>query len=183
MVELGEDYQFGRFNRANKARDIGPISEPPYYALRVYPLTRKSMGGPAINIYAQVMSTSDTPIPGLYAAGELTGVAGINGKHGGSGTFLGPSVLTGRIAGKAAAGASRVGATAVRYAQPMAAQAETMPNRPAGQPGYWHYDAVHKLVATRSYTCNRCHTGNVSAQTSDKPEVMLTRLNTCTSCH
>ncbi len=183
MVELGEDYQIGRFNKTSKSPNIGYISEPPYYALRVYPLTRKSMGGPLINIYAQVMDTASLPIPGLYAAGELTGVAGINGKHGGSGTFLGPSVMTGRIAGKAAAGASRAVQEPVRYTPLQLPQEQIIPNRAPGQPGYWHYDAVHRLVAARKYTCNRCHSGNVAEQTADKPEVMLTRLPTCTNCH
>jgi succinate dehydrogenase/fumarate reductase flavoprotein subunit len=184
MVNLGEDYQFERFSQADKPGTIAPISDPPYYALRVYPLTRKSMGGPKINIYAQVMSTADVPIPGLYAAGELTGVAGINGKHGGSGTFLGPSVLTGRVAGKSAAAAARLNsAEPVRYTQPAQPTEEIIVGRAFGQAGYWHYDAVHRLVTARGYSCDRCHSGNLAEQTSDKPEVMLTRLTTCTSCH
>jgi len=185
MVELGEDYQFGRFDKTNRTATIGAISQPPYYALRVYPLTRKSMGGPVINIYAQVMDTTDLPIPGLYAAGELTGVAGINGKQGGSGTFLGPSVLTGRAAGKAAAGEAKRLATleVTGYAARKLPEEEIVVNRPVGQPGYWHYDAVHRLAAARSLGCANCHSGNITAQTTDKPEVMLTRLSTCTNCH
>lgn len=185
MVQLGEDYQFGRFDKTNRTATIGAISEPPYYALRVYPLTRKSMGGPVININAQVMDQTDLAIPGLYAAGELTGVAGINGKHGGSGTFLGPSVLTGRVAGKAAAGeAQRLAAMeTVGYAQRKLPEEEITINRPAGQQGYWHYDAVHRMAAAKSLGCATCHSGNITSQTADKPEVMLTRLSTCTNCH
>ena len=185
MVELGEDYQFGRFDKTNRTATIGFISEPPYYALRVYPLTRKSMGGPVININAQVMDTRDLAIPGLYAAGELTGVAGINGKHGGSGTFLGPSVLTGRVAGKAAAEAAKTQATigATGYAERKLPGEEIILDRAAGQAGYWHYDAVHRSAAARNLGCDRCHSGNITSQTTDKPEVMLTRLATCTNCH
>jgi succinate dehydrogenase/fumarate reductase flavoprotein subunit len=149
----------------------------------VYPLTRKSMGGPAIDIYAQVLDKQDRPIPGLYAAGELTGVAGINGKRGGAGTFLGPSVLTGRVAGRAAAAASREGADSPGYKTLQLPQEQIIPNRAFGQPGYWHYDAVHRLVKSRQETCNRCHSGNLTDQTSDKPTVMLERLPTCTNCH
>ena len=41
------------------------------------------------------------PIPGLYAAGEVAGMAGghINGKAGLEGTMLGPSIFSGRVAG------------------------------------------------------------------------------------
>ena len=41
------------------------------------------------------------PIAGLYAAGELCGMAGghINGRAGLEGTMLGPSVFSGRVAG------------------------------------------------------------------------------------
>ena len=41
------------------------------------------------------------PIRGLYAAGEVAGMAGghINGKAGLEGTMLGPSIFSGRVAG------------------------------------------------------------------------------------
>jgi predicted oxidoreductase len=47
-------------------------------------------------------------IPGLYAAGELCGMAGghVNGKQGLGGTMLGPSVFSGRVAGAWAAAAA-----------------------------------------------------------------------------
>ena len=40
-------------------------------------------------------------IPGLYAAGEVAGMAGghINGKAGLEGTMLGPAIFSGRVAG------------------------------------------------------------------------------------
>ena len=45
------------------------------------------------------------PNPGLYAAGEVAGMAGghINGKAGLEGTMLGPSIFSGRFAGAWAA--------------------------------------------------------------------------------
>jgi predicted oxidoreductase len=45
------------------------------------------------------------PIPGLYTAGELTGIAGghINGKAGLEGTMLGPALFSGRVVGAWAA--------------------------------------------------------------------------------
>jgi succinate dehydrogenase/fumarate reductase flavoprotein subunit len=102
-VETGDDPDFQRF--AGGRRRVKTISKAPFYALQLFPMTRKSMGGLAIDMQARVIDPEGNPIAGLYAAGELTGVAGINGSHGGSGTFLAPSVLTGRVAGRNAAAA------------------------------------------------------------------------------
>ncbi len=78
------------------------IEKPPSYAGRFVPLTRKSMGGVVIDLSCRVLNASGKPIPGLYAVGELTGLAGVNGKCTLEGTFLGASILTGRVAGRAA---------------------------------------------------------------------------------
>jgi succinate dehydrogenase/fumarate reductase flavoprotein subunit len=115
----------------------------------------------------------------LYAAGELTGVAGINGNHGGSGTFLGPSVLTGRIAGKAAAENSGMTASLkVRKADEL-----TEGVTDYGLQGYWHYDAAHKLASERAQTCDKCHSDQAPMTMANKPAQMLARLRTCNNCH
>jgi len=102
FVADGEDTNFERFGAKSTGRKPTSITTPPYYALQLFPMTRKSMGGLAIDANGQALDVQGRPITGLYAAGELTGVAGINGSHGGSGTFLGPSVFIGRLAGRAA---------------------------------------------------------------------------------
>jgi len=103
MVADGVDADFGRFGAGTATPVPRPLATPPFHALRLYPMTRKSMGGVAIDARCRALDAAGQPVDGLFAAGELTGVAGINGLHGGSGTFLGPAVLTGRIAGRAAA--------------------------------------------------------------------------------
>jgi len=184
MIEVGTDFKFDRFKPSNKATYLRTISEPPYYALRVYPLTRKSMGGPAINIHGQVVDDSGLPIAGLYAAGELTGVAGINGQHGGSGTFLGPSVITGRVAGGAAAKASLITEGPTPYRSRKRDTGEISDTTPDfGLPGYWHYDAVHRLVFEQAYTCDQCHVSGSPIRMANKSAEMQVRLNTCTKCH
>ena len=52
------------------------------------------------------------PVPGLYAAGELAGMAGghINGEAGLEGTMLGPAIFSGRVAGGWAAAEAGFGA-------------------------------------------------------------------------
>ncbi len=99
----GLDEDFGRFGADSARRTPKPLVEPPFFALQSYPMTRKSMGGLQIDDQARMLDANGKVLAGLYSAGEVTGVAGINGSYGGSGTFLGPSILTGRIAGRTAA--------------------------------------------------------------------------------
>jgi hypothetical protein len=56
----------------------------------------------------RVLDKHFEPIAGLYAAGELAGMAGghINGRAGLEGTMLGPSIFSGRVAGGWAAHAA-----------------------------------------------------------------------------
>ena len=77
------------------------IECPPFYALNYGPLARKNFGGVKTNLRCQVLTKHYQPIPGLYAAGELAGMAGghINGKAGLEGTMLGPALFSGRVAG------------------------------------------------------------------------------------
>lgn len=103
-LAAGNDNEFSRFTPATPDSTACELRKGPFYAVQLFPMTRKSMGGLAIDANAQVRDTAGRPIPGLYAAGEVTGVAGINGSYGGEGTFLGPAVFLGRIAGAAAAG-------------------------------------------------------------------------------
>ena len=81
------------------------IECPPFYALNYGPLARKNFGGVKTNLRCQVLTKHYQPIPGLYAAGELAGMAGghINGKAGLEGTMLGPALISGRVAGAWAA--------------------------------------------------------------------------------
>ncbi|MBN2439541.1 MAG: FAD-dependent oxidoreductase [Deltaproteobacteria bacterium] len=106
MVTAGSDTDFGRIGCCRTPwSDPSRIQQSPFYAVQFFPLTRKSMGGVAIDRSCRVLDTSGRPIFGLYAAGELTGLAGVNGKASLEGTFLGASILTGRAAGRAAAAA------------------------------------------------------------------------------
>ena len=59
------------------------------------------MGGVKINSQAQVIKTDGTVIPGLYAAGEVTG--GVHGKNRLGSDAIADIIVFGRIAGKNAA--------------------------------------------------------------------------------
>ncbi|ASA20006.1 flavocytochrome c [Paenibacillus donghaensis] len=71
-----------------------------YYAIQVTPGIHHTMGGVAINTKAEVLDTSDQIIPGLYAAGEVTG--GVHGANRLGGNALADIVTYGRIAAEEA---------------------------------------------------------------------------------
>ncbi len=98
FVSQGIDPDFHAFDGVKPHR----IENPPFYAVQFFPITRKTMGGVDVDLQCRVLSDSGRPIPGLYAVGEVTGFGGINGKAALEGTFLGPAILMGRIAGRAA---------------------------------------------------------------------------------
>jgi flavocytochrome c len=97
---LEREPEFGKSLKLSKKFDT-----PPYYAIQLFPLARKNFGGVKTDLHCRVLNKYFEPIPGLYAAGEVAGMAGghINGKAGLEGTMLGPSIFSGRVAGAWAA--------------------------------------------------------------------------------
>ncbi len=88
--------------RLGKSLEISKkFDRPPYYAIQLFPLARKNFGGVKTDLRCRVLNRFFEPIPGLYAAGEVAGMAGghINGKAGLEGTMLGPAIFSGRVAG------------------------------------------------------------------------------------
>jgi predicted oxidoreductase len=78
----------------------------PLIAVRLWVLTRKTLGGLHTDLSARVLRPNGEPLPNVYAAGEVAGFGG-GGMHGYralEGTFLGGCLFSGRIAGRAAAG-------------------------------------------------------------------------------
>jgi flavocytochrome c len=199
-VLAGNDADFGRFSPAKPDRSARGIGRAPFYAMQLFPMTRKSMGGLAIDADTRVVDEAGRAIPGLYAAGEVTGVAGINGSYGGEGTFLGPSVYLGRLAGQAAA---RNGRGARREPAPVAAPAKVMVSQDAAyraravtiapealaglveaqRPGHWHFEVAHRIVQERGLDCTACHTPDWPTQAAVSPRQRQVQLNACDTCH
>lgn len=75
----------------------------PLIAVRLNIVTRKTLGGLQTDLDGRVLSESGHPVPGLYAAGEVTGFGGggVHGYRSLEGTFLGGCIFTGREAGRA----------------------------------------------------------------------------------
>lgn len=94
-------------DRLIRTAPLHPILDPgagPLIAVRLHLLTRKTLGGLETNLDAQVLDKEGNPIPGLYAAGEVSGFGG-GGMHGYralEGTFLGGCIFSGKVAGRAA---------------------------------------------------------------------------------
>ncbi len=94
-VEAKEDADFGRVSFAN------PLDQAPYYAIKVQPGVHHTMGGIKIDSAAQVIDADGAVIPGLFAAGEVTG--GVHGNNRLGGNAVADFVIFGRIAGASAA--------------------------------------------------------------------------------
>jgi predicted oxidoreductase len=106
--ELNGWLRAGRRTDPRFGRDLSglrPIERPPFRALRLRPLARKCLGGVRTDLRCGVVDEDGARIAGVYAAGEVAGMAGghINGRAALEGTMLGPSLLSGRIAGRAVA--------------------------------------------------------------------------------
>ena len=89
----GVDKDFGRSATGMTAS----LETAPYYAVRVTPAIHHTMGGLSVNTDTQVLRADGTPIPGLYAAGEVTG--GLHGANRLGGNGVADIVVNGRLAG------------------------------------------------------------------------------------
>lgn len=74
-IDSGVDPDFGKVMAATMVK----IEEGPYYALPQYPSVHHTMGGLVIDTKTQVYDIYGQVIPGLYAAGEVTG--GVHGTN------------------------------------------------------------------------------------------------------
>ncbi|TMC55106.1 MAG: FAD-binding dehydrogenase [Chloroflexi bacterium] len=77
----------------------------PLVAVRLWILTRKTLGGIETDLEGRALGGDGRPIPGLFAAGEVAGFGGggVHGYRSLEGTFLGGCIFSGRVAGRAAA--------------------------------------------------------------------------------
>ena len=77
----------------------------PLIAVRLWILTRKTLGGLETDLEGRVLKAGGQPLSGLYAAGEVAGFGGggVHGYRSLEGTFLGGCLFSGRTAGRAVA--------------------------------------------------------------------------------
>lgn len=192
MVDAGEDAAFGRFAAGEDVPQ--KIQQPSFYAIRMFPVTRKNMGGVAVDRQLRALDASGAVLPGLYAVGELNGSLGINGKYGLDGMFLGPAIISGRIAGQSIAAATPATmpvAAVAKIEQPAVvgdwlptmtqAQLDAMLQQP--RDGYWHFQVSHQLVVERDYSCTTCHSAQLPFSPVRDRSNRLRQTEFCTTCH
>ena len=98
LVHFGEDIDY-----LKDPTFLEPIAEGPFYGVEVRPATCCFTAcGLRVDRDANVLDTAGRPIPGLFAAGEVTGGV-IGPRYVGSGNSYGNCVTMGRVAGQSAA--------------------------------------------------------------------------------
>ena len=98
-------YRGDKLVRVSAPHQILDPKAGPLIAVRLHILTRKTLGGLHTDLDARVLRADGTPLPGVYAAGEVAGFGGggVHGYRALEGTFLGGCLFSGRTAGRAAA--------------------------------------------------------------------------------
>lgn len=82
--------------------NLAPLTQAPYYCVKVWPGDLGTKGGLLTDEYARVLDTAGSPIPGLYAAGN-TSASVMGHTYPGPGSTIGPAMVFGMIAGRHAA--------------------------------------------------------------------------------
>lgn len=207
MVDASDDQDFHRFSR-DDGKSLPPkIEKPPFYAVKIYPMTRKNMGGVLTDHSCRVIDSNKRPIPRLYAAGELSGFAGINGTSALEGTFLGPCVATGRMAARTAVADARkhAGPQPAQRQAPSSKRSSVLDSDPATpksnstdscidchdleslvatkRPGYLHFEKAHQRVIDRDLDCMTCHYDMSPYQEESHRIDMRTLSHHCGTCH
>ncbi len=98
-------YRGDRLIRTAAPHRILDPAAGPLIAVKLNILTRKTLGGLQTDLECRVLRADGTPLPGLYAAGEVAGFGGggVHGYRSLEGTFLGGCLFGGRQAGRSAA--------------------------------------------------------------------------------
>lgn len=94
-VKAGEDKEFGKTALPRE------LVKAPFYAIEVSPAVHHTMGGVRINTNAEVLTADGKVIPGLFAAGEITG--GVHGANRIGGNAVTDITVYGKTAGENAA--------------------------------------------------------------------------------
>ncbi len=99
--ETAHEKYYGDFSQKPNVC-LAPLGRPPFFAVLTYPGDVGTSGGVLCNEHAQVLSTDGVPLPGLYAAGNVT--ASVMGRtYPGAGASIAASTVFSFIAAKHAA--------------------------------------------------------------------------------
>lgn len=101
-IRGARNYLGDKLMRTAKPHRLLDPAAGPLIGVRLHILTRKTLGGLHTDLEGRVLNRENKPVPGLYAAGEVSGFGG-GGMHGYNaleGTFLGGCLFSGRVAGR-----------------------------------------------------------------------------------
>ena len=101
-IRAARQYLGDKLIRVAKPHRILDPDAGPLIAVKLWVLTRKTLGGLETDLSSRVLQPDGQSLSGVYAAGEVAGFGG-GGMHGYralEGTFLGGCIFSGRIAGR-----------------------------------------------------------------------------------
>lgn len=101
-IHGARNYIGDKIVRVAKPHKILDTKKWPLIAVRLNILTRKTLGGLQTNLDGAVLGIDGEPIPGLFAAGEVSGFGGggVHGYRALEGTFVGGCLFSGRQVGR-----------------------------------------------------------------------------------
>ena len=111
LAATGDDPDFGRgrsiYDRfvgdpAAPHPTLGPVDEPPFYAVRLHPGCLGTKGGPRTDVHGQVRHQDGSLIESLYAIGNAA-ASPLGAAYPGAGGTIGPILVAAHAAGTAAA--------------------------------------------------------------------------------
>lgn len=116
FAATGTDEDFGRGRSAydhyygdprnRPSPSLGPIDEAPFYAVTMVPGDLGTKGGLCTDTSGRVLTEDETPIPGLYAAGNASAPL-MGHTYAGPGATIGPAMVFGYLAVQDIAHAAR----------------------------------------------------------------------------
>ncbi|MDB5385349.1 MAG: ifcA, partial [Planctomycetaceae bacterium] len=111
-------------------------------------------------------------------------LAGINGKAALEGTFLGPCIITGRVAARSLLKELETPSLKDPLQESRCAVCHDIPkllSKP--RDGYWHFEKVHRATQDRGLDCRHCHS-ELTPYRKDKHHVNRQSLtSSCVLCH
>jgi predicted oxidoreductase len=104
-IRVARNYRGDKLSRVAKPHRLLAPGAGPLIAVRLGILSRKTLGGLETDLEGRCLRADGEPLPGLYAAGEVSGFGGggMMGYNALEGTFLGGCLFSGRTAGRNAA--------------------------------------------------------------------------------
>ncbi|MBP6684680.1 MAG: FAD-binding dehydrogenase [Leucobacter sp.] len=105
-VHNSRRYLGDRLARTTKPHKLLDPAAGPLVGIKLHVLTRKTLGGVQTDLSSRALGPDGSPVPGLFAVGEVAGFGGggVHGYNALEGTFLGGCLFSGRAAGRAVAG-------------------------------------------------------------------------------